>query len=60
MVRIHVNLNGINNGDFWDVSPKDSSENDEEDGSFKENLGNGIFVHNMFSEVRRDEHPLEL
>jgi hypothetical protein len=53
-------LNGINNGDFWDVLPKDSNDNDEEDGSFKENLGNGIFVHNMFSEVRRDEHPLEL
>jgi len=59
-VRIHVNLNGINNGDFWDVSPKDSSENDEEDGSFKENLRNDIFVHNMSSEGRRDEHPLEL
>jgi len=44
----------------WDVSPKDSSENDEEDGSFKENLRNDIFVHNMSSEGRRDEHPLEL
>jgi hypothetical protein len=53
-------LNKINNGNFWDVSPRDSSDNDEEDGSFEENLRNDGFVHNMFSEVRRDGHPLEL
>jgi hypothetical protein len=32
----------------------------EEDGSFEENLKDDKFVHNMSSEVRRDEHPLEL
>lgn len=60
MVRIHVNLNGINNGDFWDVLPRDSGDNDEENGSFEENLGDDIFFHYMSSEVRRDKHPLEL
>lgn len=59
-MRIHVNLNRINNGDFCNVSPRDCSDNDEEDGSFEENQGNDTFVHNMSSEVRRDEHPLEL
>ncbi len=60
MMKIHVNLNRINNGNFWDVPPKDSNDNHEEDGSFEENLEDDKFVHNMFSEVRRYEHPLEL
>ncbi len=46
--------------DFWDVLPKESSDNDEEDGSFQENLRDDKFVQNMSSEVRRYEHPLEL
>jgi len=58
-MKIHVNLNRINNCNFWDVPPKDSNDNHEEDGSFEENLDDK-FVHNMSSEVRRDEHPLEL
>jgi hypothetical protein len=57
VVRIYVNLNRIKNGDFWDVSARDSSDNDEEDGSFEENLGDDKFVYNMYSEVRRDKHP---
>lgn len=60
MVRIHVNLNIINNGDFWDVSLRDSNDNDEKDGSFEENLRNDRFVHNMSSEVKRNEHPFKL
>ncbi len=60
MMKIHVNLNRINNGNFWDVPPKDSNDNHEEDGSFEENLKDHKFVHNMSSEVRRDEHPLKL
>ncbi len=60
MARSHVNLNIINNGDFWDVSPRDSNDNNEEYNSFEENLGDDKFVQNMYSEVRRDEHPFEL
>jgi hypothetical protein len=60
VARSHVNLNIINNGDFWDASPRDSSDNNEEDSSFEENLGDDKFVQNMYSEVRIDEHPFEL
>ncbi len=60
VARSHVNLNIINNGDFWGVSPRDSSDNNEEDSSFEENLGDDKFVQNMYSEVRIDEHPFEL
>jgi len=38
-----------------------SNDNNEEDSSFEENLGDhDKFVQNMYSEVRRDEHPFEL
>lgn len=60
MMKIHVNLNRINNGNFWDVPPKDSNDNHEEDGSFEENLEDDKFVHNMSSEVRRYEHYMIL
>jgi len=53
-------LNGINNGDFWDVLPKEYSDKDEEDHSFQENLTNEKFVQNMSNEVRGDEQQLEL
>jgi hypothetical protein len=44
VVRRHVNLNEINSGDFWDVVPRDFIDNNEEDGSFKENLRDDKFV----------------
>jgi len=53
-------LNGINNGDFWDVLPREYSDKDEEDRSFQENLTNEKFVQNMSNEVRGDEQQLEL
>jgi hypothetical protein len=60
VVKIHVNLNRINNGNFWDVSPRDSSDDDEKDGLVEENLRNDRFVHNMSNKVKRNGHPLEL